>query len=101
MKRELEIESIDETKRGCALCQRSGSLTFHHLIPKKLHKRNRFRKDYSRDTLRDGIMVCQLCHNGIHDLHDEMTLGTRLRTIESLLADDAVRRHISWVEKQK
>ena len=85
----------------CELCGRQLSLTFHHLIPRKLHRRSRFKKTYSRDQLNTGIWVCQTCHSGIHRLHDEMTLGRDLNTREKLLADPAVQRHVVWVGKQR
>lgn len=98
---DIETDDVDAQPRACTLCERARSLTFHHLIPKKLHKRTRFKKSYSRDVLRDGVMLCRLCHQGLHDLYDEMTLATRLHTVERLRADDAVMRHVAWVEKQK
>ncbi|MEM7258612.1 MAG: hypothetical protein AAF404_14635 [Pseudomonadota bacterium] len=85
----------------CALCQRRGHLTFHHLIPRKLHRRNFFRKRYTRQELQEGVSVCRTCHNGLHKLYDEMTLGKHLNTLEKLRNDEAVARHVSWVAKRK
>ncbi|MDC0434918.1 HNH endonuclease [bacterium] len=85
----------------CALCKRTVPLTFHHLVPRKLHKRKRFAKRYTRDELNEGIMICQRCHKGLHKLYSEMELGTRLSTIRALHDDEAVVRHIAWVAKQK
>ena len=85
----------------CALCARETALTFHHLIPRKMHRRARFRKTYSREELNRGVDVCGRCHKGLHRLHDEMTLGTTLNTLEALAADPAVARHVAWVAKQK
>ncbi len=86
---------------ACILCERENALTFHHLIPRKLHKRKRFAKRYSKDDLNAGIMICQRCHKGLHKLYSENELGTRLNTAQSLRDDDAVARHIAWVAKQK
>ena len=85
----------------CALCGRETPLTFHHLIPRKMHRRTRFRKAYERDELQRGIDVCARCHKGLHRLHDEMTLGRDLNTLEALVADPAVAKHVAWVRKQK
>lgn len=85
----------------CRLCQREVRLTFHHLIPRKLHKRKRYAKQYTREQLNDGIMICQRCHKGLHRLYSETELGSELNTEKALLDDDAVARHISWVAKQK
>ncbi|MEM7193858.1 MAG: HNH endonuclease [Pseudomonadota bacterium] len=85
----------------CELCLQKRSLTFHHLIPRKLHRRSHFRKHYSRDTLNNGIFICRICHRGLHRLHDEMTLGKAFNSIGKILGDDAVARHIRWSAKQK
>ncbi|MEO0996085.1 MAG: hypothetical protein AAFX58_01085 [Pseudomonadota bacterium] len=84
----------------CALCRRTAHLTFHHLIPRKLHRRTRFRKLHDKRELARGIEVCQLCHRALHRLHDEMTLGTELATLERLRADPKVARHVAWARKQ-
>ena len=85
----------------CALCGRETTLTFHHLIPRKMHRRARFRKRYTREELNRGIDVCPRCHKGLHRLHDEMTLGSELNTLAALADDPAVARHVAWVAKQK
>ncbi|MCH9648910.1 MAG: hypothetical protein K0U98_11780 [Deltaproteobacteria bacterium] len=90
------------SKQGCCiLCGRQSRLTFHHLIPRKVHRRNRFKKQHGRTELQKGIDICQLCHWGLHNLYDEMTLAQRFSTVESLRQDDAIRKHVSWVRKQK
>lgn len=85
----------------CELCNRAIPLTFHHLIPRKMHRRPRFKKAYTRDELNQGIWVCQACHRGIHKLFDEMTLARDFNTLDKLLADPAVQKHIAWVGKQR
>jgi len=85
----------------CALCGRHAELTFHHLIPRKVHRRTFFRKHFSREDLARGVNLCRLCHKGVHRLHDEMTLAKRLNSLESLRADPALARHADWVRKQK
>ena len=85
----------------CALCGRDTQLTFHHLIPRKMHRRSRFRKRVDRGTLQAGIDICQPCHRGIHRLYDEMTLATHLSTLDALRSDEAIRRHCQWVARQR
>jgi len=85
----------------CPLCKRVTSLTFHHLIPRKLHRRNFFKKNYSKAELNQGVNVCRLCHNGIHDLYDEMTLAKRFASLDLLQKDTALTKHFDWVAKQK
>ena len=76
-------------------------LTFHHLIPKKMHRRTHFRKHYSKEQLAEGISVCRKCHRGMHSLYDEMTLAKDYADLDRLLADPALIRHFEWVAKQR
>jgi hypothetical protein len=85
----------------CSLCGRRTALTFHHLIPRKVHRRTHFRKRFSRAQLAAGIDVCRLCHDGIHRLYDELTLARRFSTLEALRSDPAIQRHCRWVRKQQ
>lgn len=85
----------------CPCCLREVALTFHHLIPKKVHRRTRFKKYFDKETLGAGIYVCRGCHRGIHRHYDEMTLATSLASLEALLADPALTKHFRWVAKQR
>lgn len=85
----------------CACCGRRVPLTFHHLIPKKMHRRPHFRRRYDRETLNAGIMVCRRCHRGIHRRHDEMTLARDFNTLPRLLKDPELARHFQWVARQR
>lgn len=91
-----------QTKFGtCPCCQRQAYLTFHHFIPRKVHRRTLFRKHFSKTQLAAGVMVCRRCHDGIHSLYDEMALAKQLNSIEALLADPALQKHFQWVAKQR
>lgn len=94
-------QRTDSENGRCQLCQRLQPLTFHHLIPKKVHRRTRYKKSYSREELNRGIDICRLCHVGLHRLYDEMTLAKGLNTLEKLRGDTAVQKHVRWVRKQK
>ena len=91
----------DENRGLCELCGQERLLTFHHLIPRKMHRRPFFRKRYSRELLNRGIMICRLCHTGLHRLYDEMTLAKELNTLPALRRDTAVQKHVQWARKQK
>ncbi len=91
-----------KTKHGpCPCCRRITHLTFHHLIPKKLHRRVHFRKHYSREQLNRGIDLCRLCHNGLHSLYDEMALARQFPTLNQILDCASLQKHFGWVAKQK
>ena len=85
----------------CPLCARTTVLTFHHLIPKKMHRRPHFRKHYSREELSKGVYICRQCHNGVHRLFDEMQLAKQFYSLELLLASEALQKHCRWVGRQK
>lgn len=85
----------------CPLCQREVTLTFHHLTPKKLHRRKFYRKRMDRLERNRGIAICRLCHDGIHDIYDESTLGKHFNSLEKLQQDAALQRHFAWVARQK
>lgn len=90
-----------KTTLPCACCGRVVSLTFHHLIPRKVHRRKGFRKKYSKEELNVGVHICRKCHRGVHATYDEITLATRFDTLEKLLGDDALANHFQWVAKQR
>jgi hypothetical protein len=82
---------------GCALCERDRPLTFHHLIPRALHRRKRFATRYSREELAAGIDVCRDCHDAVHRFVSEKELGERFYTLEALRAHPEIARFVEWV----
>lgn len=96
------MKTSQRAKYGnCLFCGRESELTFHHLIPRKLHRRNFFRKNFKKTELQLGVNICRECHNGIHNLYNEMTLFQRFSDPESLQNDPALQRHFEWVSKQR
>lgn len=85
----------------CALCARDVDLQFHHLIPRKVHRRKRFQKQFTKEQLGHGIYVCRSCHRAVHRFFDEMTLAQDFNTREKLLVEERIQRHIEWAKKQK
>lgn len=88
---------------ACELCARSVPLTFHHLVPRKVHKRTRFIRRHGKREMRStGLWICRLCHSGIHNIiPDEKVLAESFFTKELLLAHEGVARHVLWVSKQR
>lgn len=87
---------------SCALCQRVAPLQFHHLIPRKNHRKPWFVRNFTREEmLQRGAMLCRLCHRFIHRQYDEQTLGRRFNTVAALLADPNVQKHVAWARRQK
>lgn len=94
-----------ERKSGpCELCNRDGvKLTFHHLIPCKVHGKKKFLREHGRDEMKSrGLYLCKLCHDGIHDIiPDEKELAESYNTKELLLEHEGIAKHVKWVAKQK
>lgn len=91
-------------RTACALCEREGlKLTAHHLIPKAVHRKQRYRKLYDREEMRTRLlMVCRPCHNAIHRcIPDEKELALRYPTKEALLAHDCLAKQVQYLSKQK
>ena len=76
-------------------------LTFHHLIPKKVHRRRHFSRRYDRNILNQGTYICQDCHQHIHATYDEMRLATDYSAIETLINDPVLQRHFRWLARQR
>ncbi|MBF7074535.1 hypothetical protein ISG33_14100 [Glaciecola sp. MH2013] len=85
----------------CLFCQRETYLTFHHLIPKKMHRRTYFKKHYSKQEMAQGIDICRQCHTGLHKAFSEMELAKRYASIEAIMAEPVLTEHFAWVAKQK
>lgn len=94
---------MSEPKIGtCLLCKREEIiLTFHHLIPRTLHKKKWYKKVYSNEELNNGIDICEDCHEAIHDFITEKDLGKNYNTTELLLSHPKVQNFITWVSRQK
>lgn len=85
----------------CCTCQRETALTFHHLIPRQMHRRTHFKKHFSKAELQQGIMLCRPCHSGIHKRFSEMELAKTLNTEDRLKNNIELERFFTWVSKQK
>ena len=86
----------------CELCGRENMCTFHHLIPKSQHKNKWFKKNFTRDQMNEGIMVCKYtCHREIHNLIVEKELGKSYNTLDKLKAHINVAKYIKFIQKQR
>ena len=91
-----------KSKHGiCCLCQRETDLTFHHLIPRKVHRRAYFKKNFSKQELNVGIDVCRQCHRVIHKSYNEMALAKEFNSVALLAADPLLANQFEWLSKQK
>lgn len=94
--------SIRKKMGACACCERQTRLEFHHLIPRKNHRKPRFRRLFTLDDMRHrGIDVCRDCHRAIHRFFDERYLGLELNTLEALMATEQMQTFVAWVSKRR
>jgi len=90
------------SKHGiCCLCRRETDLTFHHLIPRKVHRRAYFKKNFSKQELNVGINICRQCHRVIHKSYSEMELAKTLNSLEALTSDSLLANQFDWLSKQR
>ena len=88
--------------RGCELCQRAKPLTFHHLIPKKNHRKSYFKRRFAKsDMTTRGAWLCHACHRHLHRSFGERELGLYLNTLEALKQTPEVKSFLYWVKKQR
>ena len=83
----------------CELCQRAVPLTQHHLIPKRLHRNEKLRRQYGLDGLRQRIAwLCLACHKHVHRCFGERELANSFSTVEALSADPEIVRFVGWLK---
>jgi len=85
----------------CPCCSRQLYLSFHHLIPRKVHRRVRFARLYSKRQLGMGVYVCRDCHTAIHSAYSEMELAKNYASLDLLLSDEKLAKSFSWLGRQR
>lgn len=82
----------------CELCDRGGVLTRHHLVPKKEHKKIVHLKTKTKQELNKSVAYfCLACHKQIHALFSEKDLAITFNTVESLLANEQVKKWVKFI----
>jgi len=88
----------------CEICDRTDTyLNFHHLIPKFVHGKNKFAKEYEKDYMKEhGIWICKYhCHKTLHTFYNEKYLAEFLNTKDKILSDEKMIKYIEWHKKQQ
>ena len=91
-------------QKACALCGRitKRGTTEHHLIPRRCHRNKWFKKNFSREQMRQTVSLCHECHNACHRyVPREKELGRHFYTVELLLTHPEISKFVAWVAKQK
>lgn len=78
--------SVPETTdpSTCCLCDREMPMTWHHVIPKDVHKKF-LKKGYTKQELARTIPLCRMCHSAVHMFFTNEELGVSYNTPEKLL----------------
>lgn len=86
----------------CELCLRKNlKLTFHHLVPRKMHKKKYIRKAHPNiEFNKYGIHVCIPCHKQLHNTFSHRELALTYYTIERILMSDLMCAAIAFNAKQ-
>lgn len=86
----------------CELCGRDAyDITEHHLIPRTTHRLKRVKTKHTREEQCYTIDVCQPCHKAVHTFWKEKELADDFNTIEAILADERMKKHVEWARKQR
>lgn len=92
---------MKQRKHGpCELCERERALTFHHLIPKRVHSNKWFKKRFDRMQMASGIEVCRDCHGAVHKFATHKELGRDLNTREKLLEHPEIGKFVAWIGRR-
>lgn len=86
----------------CKLCEREEELTSHHLIPKQVHSKNWCKKMFTKDDMnKRRANLCKMCHKTVHKFFTHSELAKEYNTVELLLANEKIIKHVKWLKKQK
>jgi len=93
-----------QARQPCRLCGRvmRRGTTEHHLIPRTCHSNRWFKRNFTREQMRETISVCRDCHGSIHRMiPNEKELGRYYHTVEALLAHEQLGKFVAWVRNQR
>ena len=81
------------TANACELCQRANmKLTFHHLIPRKMHSKKYVQKVHPNIELnRYGINLCIPCHKQLHKLFTHRELALEYYSPETIKTSQVIK----------
>ncbi len=86
---------------NCVLCERDRPLTFHHLIPRTLHKKRWVKVRFAADDLQDGVWLCRDCHDAVHRFIPHRELAEAFRSLDALRSHPEVAKFVSWIARQR
>ena len=83
---------------ACEICDRNWiPLTYHHLIPKQVHKKALKRHWHEEWKLNSVAWLCRACHSFVHKIASNEALAKDLYTVELLMAREDIQAWAGWV----
>ncbi|CAG8843335.1 33518_t:CDS:2, partial [Gigaspora margarita] len=77
-------------------------LTFHHLIPRAVHKRVIKKGLFTKDEcLTRGTNICRPCHSACHKMISHEQMAYQYNSVDKLLEHEGVIKFVTWASKQK
>ncbi len=84
------------------MCERDLPITSHHLIPQQVHSKNWCKKIFTKDDMKNRRAdLCRDCHPYLHKKFTHAELAREYNTVEKILANEEVARHMVWLKKQR
>ena len=83
---------------NCELCNRDIELTKHHLIPRKLHTKKKFKR--LKINLNECILICRDCHDNLHVNYSEKDLGEKYNTLDEIKKLSKVSSYTKWLKNR-
>ena len=85
----------------CELCAAEEAYNEHHLIPRHCHRKNWWKKNFTREQMQQTVWLCKTCHDMLHELiPDEKVLGREFNTLALLETHPEVARYLEWKRKK-
>lgn len=81
----------------CQLCEADPIHSFHHFIPRTVHRNKWFKKRFTKVEMRtSGLELCKQYHEMLHELISEKELGRQFNTRDKLVAHPEVAKYLAW-----
>jgi|SRR6056300_1577619 hypothetical protein len=91
-----------ERPSSCTSCERELPLTFHHLVPKKMHEKYAVKQLHGeKELIHYGVWLCKDCHKKIHRTFSHTELALNYYTLDALLQHTDFSKFVKWVSKQR
>lgn len=85
----------------CEICERTGPLTYHHLIPRSTHTKVLKKGWHPEYMLNSVAWLCRQCHSAVHHVASNEDLARYFHTVELLLEREDIQKWRKYASKQR